>query len=93
MYLKEHPWTDGRRKSRGEYEQNWLKQGYVAVNSILRDTIKSLITAIECGAALSFETMFLPWTLTPDGRTVSEWVEEMGFLPSPESPKAIVARA
>jgi hypothetical protein len=40
---------------------------------------------MECGG-LPFETVFLPWTLTPDGRPVSERAQEM--LPSP-SPKVV----
>jgi hypothetical protein len=31
----------------------------------------------------------MPYMLTNDGRTVSERVEEMGLLPSPDSPKII----
>jgi hypothetical protein len=35
-----------------------LRQGDVAVNSILRDWIKGQVTAVECGI-LSFEVVFL----------------------------------
>jgi hypothetical protein len=46
LYLKENPWTYSRRSARVEYEQAALRQGHVAVNSILRDLIKGQMT---CG--------------------------------------------
>jgi hypothetical protein len=57
MYLKENPWTSRRFISKADHEQKALRQGHVAVNSILRDWIKGLVTAIECGI-LSFEAVF-----------------------------------
>jgi hypothetical protein len=54
----------------------------VAVNSILRDWIKGQITAVECGI-LSFESVFMPYMLTSDGRPVIERVQEL--LPRPRS--------
>jgi hypothetical protein len=88
MYLRECPWTQRRRATRREYEQDALRQGLISVNSILRDWIKGQITAIECGV-LSFEAVFLPYMLTADGRTVSERVDKTGLLPASESPKVI----
>jgi hypothetical protein len=38
MYLKENPWTYNRRSQRVEYEQAALRQGHIAVNSVLRDS-------------------------------------------------------
>ena len=37
MYLKVEPWKPSRRSSRPEWEQAALRQGSVAINSILRD--------------------------------------------------------
>src|SRR5215475_3944258 len=80
LYLKEHPWNYSRRDTQQEYEQHWLKQGHIAVNSILRDWMKGQVTAIECGI-LSFEAVFMPFMLTNDGRVLHERVNEAGLLP------------
>src|SRR5262245_57718090 len=40
MYLRQNPYTYRRRASKQNYEQEALRQGHVAVNSILRDWIK-----------------------------------------------------
>jgi hypothetical protein len=47
------------RRPRHDYNHDALQQGYLAVNSILRDWIKGQITAIET-RILSFEAVFLP---------------------------------
>ena len=78
-WLKENPWNYNRRSTRQEYEQAALKQGHIAVNSVLRDWMKGQITAIECGI-LSFEAVFLSYMLTHDGRTVIERVGELTDL-------------
>jgi hypothetical protein len=70
-WLKENPWNYNRRSVRQDYEQAALKQGHIAVNSVLRDWMKGQITAIECGI-LSFEAVFMPYMLTSDGRTLFE---------------------
>jgi hypothetical protein len=88
LYLRENPWTHRHRKSQVEHEQAALRQGYVAAHSVVRDWVKAQITVIECGFA-KFETMFMPYMLTSDGRTVNERVEELGLLPPPESPKVV----
>lgn len=88
MYLRENPWTPNRRASRIDYEQAALKQGYVAVNSILRDSIKGQVVAVECGI-VSFEAVFMPYMLTADGRPVIERLAETNLLPSPESAKVV----
>jgi hypothetical protein len=87
MYLKENPWTYSRRSQRVEYEQAALRQGHIAVNSVLRDWIKGQITAIECGI-LSFEAVFTPYMLTSDGRPplhnrglVDSWTGRPNSLP------------
>jgi hypothetical protein len=63
IYLKEN----SRRSTREDYEHAALRQGHIAVNSILRDWIKGQVTAVECGI-LSFEAVFMPFMLTHDGR-------------------------
>lgn len=73
---KKGPWT----------EQAALKQGSVAVWSILRDWIKAQVTAVECGV-LKFDAAFLGQILLPDGRTVHQHVEEREMLPALEAPK------
>jgi len=87
LYLKRHPYSYGRhRRHRVEYEQDALKQGHVAVNSILRDAIKGQVTLIECGI-LSFEAVFMPHMIAPDGRPLLEHVAE--HLPKPEEQKIV----
>jgi hypothetical protein len=83
MYLKAHPYNSARtRKSRHEHEQKALRQGFVAVNSILRDWVKGQVTAVECGM-LSFEAVFAVHMLTSDGRPVIERILETKMLPAP----------
>lgn len=83
MYLREHPWSRKRRSTRHDYEQDALRQGLVAVNSILRDWVKGQLTAVECGI-LSFEAVFLPHMLTHDGQTVVEKIGALDLLPAPD---------
>ena len=84
MYLKVNPWNHQRKGSKQAYEQKALKQGQVAVNSILRDCVKGQITAVECGL-LSFEAVFMPHMLTSDGRPLLDRVLEAKMLPPPET--------
>jgi hypothetical protein len=70
MYLRENPWNPRRKSTKQEHEQAALRQGQIAVNSILRDWIKGQVTAVESGI-LSFEAVFLPYMLTADGRPLS----------------------
>jgi hypothetical protein len=79
-FLKEQPWTTRRRGSRQEYEHRALKQGMIAVNSILRDWVKGQVTAVECGI-LQFEAVFMPYMLASDGRPLIE--HAMKLLPRP----------
>ena len=88
-FLKEKPWTYSRRSTREEYEQAALRQGHVAVNSVLRDWIKVQVTAIATGV-LSFEDVFMPYMLTSDGRTVRERIiAETNLLLPPEQTKVV----
>lgn len=88
MFLKQEPWTSRRRGSKAEYEQAALRQGHVAVNSILRDWIKGQMTAVECGI-LSFEAVFMPYMLTSDGRPLIERLAETDMLPKPQETKVV----
>jgi hypothetical protein len=90
MWLKEYPWSYNKRTQRVEYEEAALRQGHVAVNSILRDWIKGQVTAVECGI-LSFEAVFLPHMLTHDGRPLIERVADL--LPKAEEPKVVALPA
>jgi hypothetical protein len=86
LFLQERPWTYQRRSSKQDYGQAALRQGHVAVNSILRDWIKGQVTAVECGI-LSFEAVFLPYMLTADGHPLIERISEL--LPEADAPKVV----
>jgi hypothetical protein len=88
MWLKKNPWTYTRHHTRQEWEQKALRQGLIAVNSMIRDWIKGQVAAIEAGM-LSFEVAFTPYMLTSDGRTMAERITELKPLPAPESPKVV----
>ena len=81
-YLKENPYTSRRSVNRQHYEEKALNKGVVAVNSILRDWVKGQVTAIETGI-LSFDHVFMPYMLLPDGRTVLEHAQSNNLLPAP----------
>jgi hypothetical protein len=82
LYLKHNPWTSRLRSARLQYEAAALKQGLIAVNSILRDWVKGQMTAVECGM-ISFEAVFMPHMLLPDGRKLIDAVQEHRLLPAP----------
>jgi hypothetical protein len=84
MWLTANPWHSRRRLSQHEYEADALRQGLIAVNSILRDWVKGQVTAIECGM-LSFESVFLPYMLAADGRPLLEKLRAEKLLPAPEA--------
>lgn len=84
LFLKEQPWNARRSKRRVEYEQDALRQGLIAVNSILRDWVKGQVMAVECGI-LSFEAVFMPYMLTDDGRPLIERLEGLRLLPAPNA--------
>ncbi len=86
MFLKESPWTHRRRETRTNYEQAALRQGLIAINSILRDWVKGQLTAVECGV-LSFEAVFMPYMLTNDGRPLIERALAENLLPAPKDTK------
>lgn len=82
MFLKARPYTGRTRGTRHDYEQKALRQGLIAVNSILRDWVKGQVVAVECGM-MSFEAVFVPHMLTNDGRPVLERLIEAKMLPPP----------
>lgn len=82
MFLKAEPWNSRRHVSEDEYKARALRQGMIAVNSILRDWVKGQVTAVECGM-LSFGAVFMPYMLTSDGRTLYERADEINLLPAP----------
>lgn len=82
--MKETPFTTRMRGTKAQYEEKCLKQGQVAVYSILRDWIKGQITAVEVGM-LSFEGAFLGQLMLPNGSTVLEQVERENLLAPPNT--------
>jgi hypothetical protein len=84
MFLKARPYGSRMRGTRVDYEQRALRQGLIAVNSILRDWVKGQVVAVECGM-LSFEAVFMPHMLTDDGRPLIERVIERKMLPAPSA--------
>lgn len=79
-FLKENPWRSTRTTKREVYEQKALDQGIIAINSILRDWVKGQVTAIECGI-LSFDQVFMPYMLLPDGQTFLELAQSKDLIP------------
>lgn len=82
MFIKARPFGNRTRGTRHDYEQRALKQGLIAVNSILRDWVKGQVVAVECGM-MSFEAVFMPHMITSDGRPLIERVQEQKLLPAP----------
>ena len=92
MWLKQNPWTYRHRRERVPYEQDALKQGHIAVNSMLRDWVKAQITIVECGI-LSFEAVFMPYMLGSDGRPLIEHLAERDLLPKAQEQKVVALPA
>lgn len=84
FYLRENPWNRNRRSTPDQWRRKALDQGMIAINSVLRDWVKGQVTAVECGI-LSFEAVFMPHMLMPDGRTLLSAVIAQGLLPAPEN--------
>jgi hypothetical protein len=85
LYLKEHPYNYRHKSGEQQHREKALTQGQVAINSILRDWVKGQLMAVETGM-LSFDSVFLPFMLTHDGRTVSERADQLGLLPAGTAP-------
>ena len=88
--VAQNPYNGRRRVTRSNgVRQEALKQGFIAVNSILRDWVKAQVTIIESGI-VSFEAVFMPHMLTATGQTVLERITTEGnLLPAPEPPKVV----
>ncbi|QQR69072.1 MAG: hypothetical protein IPI58_09685 [Alphaproteobacteria bacterium] len=86
-WLRENSYSKGRRCSEEEHRQRALKQGQLAVCSILRDWIKAQLMAIETDV-LSFESAFMGQILLPNGKTASDlilpYLPDGYLLPKPE---------
>jgi hypothetical protein len=78
-WLRAHPWTARMRCGRAKHEAKALRQGQIAVYSILRDWIKGQVTAVETGM-LSFEGAFLGQILLNNGDTVLDRIEQTKLL-------------
>ena len=81
-WLKENPYSHRRRSTRDEWEASALRQGMIAINSILRDWVKGQITAIETGI-LTFDHVFVPHMLTADGTPAIDLMRNRLGLPAP----------
>ncbi|MCP4900076.1 MAG: hypothetical protein GY906_24160 [bacterium] len=81
-WLRENPWSSRRHYGEREWEMRALEMGRVAVNSILRDWVKGQVTAIETGI-LTFEHVFMPYMMLPDGRSLGEHATKL--LEGPQS--------
>lgn len=80
MFLRKRPYRwQYNRKTEHDYKQAALRQGDIAVNSILRDWIKGQVTAVECGI-LSFEAVFMPYMLTNNGKPLVDRLVDSGLL-------------
>jgi hypothetical protein len=83
-YLRENPWNKNRRSTPEQHEYNALKQGLIAINSILRDWVKGSVTAVQCGL-MTPESMFLAHMVAPDGRALIEVVRSSNLLEGPKN--------
>ena len=91
-WLKENPWTRRRYTGKEQWERLAIEKGSTAVYSILRDWIKSQVTAIETGI-LTFEGAFLGQILLPSGKTVLEHVEKSKMIEAPKDARILEVEA
>lgn len=91
-WLKAHPWSSSRTRSRQDHEAKAIAQAQVSICSMLRDWVKGQTTAIECGV-LSFEAAFMPHMLLKDGRRVLDAAQAANLLPAPETNNVIEFKA
>lgn len=82
-WLRENPYTTRRRCTEAEWKQKAYEIGSTAVYSILRDWVKAQVTAVETGL-LTFEEVFMPHMLLPDGRRFVDHGRTLLRLPNPE---------
>lgn len=84
LYLKSKPYSRRSRGTQTAYEQKALAQGFVAINSILRDWVKGQVTAVECGM-MDFDAVFMPHMIAADGRSIIDHIRQSKMLPPPEA--------
>jgi hypothetical protein len=80
-WLRENEWNYRRKCTEQEHKRKAAEIGAVAVYSILRDWIKAQITAVDTGL-LSFEGVFMPHFLLPDGSRVLDRADKILKLPA-----------
>lgn len=87
-WCKAHPYKPYGQKTRQIYDQNALKQGQMSVCSVLRDWVKGQVTAVECGV-MSFDAVFLPHMLLPNGQRVIDKIRADNLLPAPNTENVV----
>ena len=76
-WLRENKWNSRRKGGPAAHEAKALKQGSLAVYSILRDWIKAQVTMVEI-EAMTLEGAFLSHLMLPSGHRLIEVVEKRG---------------
>jgi hypothetical protein len=80
-WLREHPYSSRMRRTPAEHKQKAMDIAQIAVCSMLRDWVKAQVTAVEC-QLMTFEEVFMPHMLLPDGRRMVEHAQKL--LPKPD---------
>jgi hypothetical protein len=80
-WLKEHPHSSRMRSTVAEHRQKAADIAQIAVCSLLRDWVKAQVTAVEC-QLMTFEEVFMPHMLLPDGSRLVEHATKL--LPPPQ---------
>lgn len=76
--------TQTRRMIKPQPEPSAFAQAKTSVCSVLRDWVKSQVTAVECGI-MSFEAAFMPHMMLPTGERVIDRVQsQILMLPAQE---------
>lgn len=84
-YLKKYPYNRYRKLKEQDYKNQALKQGKIAVCSILRDWVKAQVTAIETGM-MSFDAVFMPHMLLANGDRLVDYIQRQKLLPNEVTP-------
>jgi len=80
LWLRANPYTQRSRVTEAAHRAKALRQGMVAIDSVIRDWVKGAITAAECGI-MPFDAAFMPAALAADGRPLVEHMVKL--LPPP----------
>lgn len=81
-WLRQHPHSSRMRSTIAEHKAKAEQVAKIAVCSMARDWVKSQVTAVECDL-LSFEEVFMPHMLLPDGRRLVDAAQKL--LPDPKA--------